>query len=98
MAAAGDPGHHRLRHTGRKRGGDSRVDRGPALGEDLQAGVRRGRMTCRNPWGNGHFASLRRLTLTKEAKQEIVGRHGHTDSDTGSPEVQIALLTRRIDG
>jgi small subunit ribosomal protein S15 len=37
------------------------------------------------------------LTLTKEAKQEIFGRHGRTDSDTGSPQVQIALLTRRID-
>ena len=43
------------------------------------------------------FASLRRLTLTKEAKQEIVGRHGHNGSDTGSPEVQIALMTRRIE-
>jgi small subunit ribosomal protein S15 len=37
------------------------------------------------------------LTLTKEAKQEIFGRHGRTDSDTGSPQVQIARLTRRID-
>jgi small subunit ribosomal protein S15 len=35
--------------------------------------------------------------LTKEAKQEIVGRHGHGDGDTGSPQVQIALLSRRID-
>jgi small subunit ribosomal protein S15 len=37
------------------------------------------------------------LTLTKEAKQEIVGQHGRSDADTGSPQVQIALLTRRID-
>ena len=37
------------------------------------------------------------MTLTKEAKQEIVGRHGSSDWDTGSPQVQIALLTRRID-
>ena len=36
------------------------------------------------------------MTLTKEAKQEIVGQHGRHDSDTGSPEVQIALLTKRI--
>ncbi|MGH3030570.1 MAG: 30S ribosomal protein S15 [Gaiellaceae bacterium] len=35
--------------------------------------------------------------MTKEAKQEIVGRHGRGDADTGSPQVQIALLTRRID-
>jgi small subunit ribosomal protein S15 len=37
------------------------------------------------------------LTLTKEAKQEIVGQHGRSAADTGSPQVQIALLTRRID-
>ncbi len=36
------------------------------------------------------------MTLTKEAKQEIIGRHGHADADTGSAEVQIALLTARI--
>src|SRR3989442_13536868 len=36
------------------------------------------------------------LTLTKEAKLEIVGKHGRHGSDTGSPEVQIALLTTRI--
>lgn len=35
--------------------------------------------------------------MTKEAKQEIVGRHGRGDGDTGSPQVQIALLSRRID-
>ena len=36
------------------------------------------------------------LTLTKEAKLEIVGEHGRHEADTGSPEVQIAMLTRRI--
>jgi len=36
------------------------------------------------------------VTLTKEAKLEIIGRHGRTKEDTGSPEVQIALLTTRI--
>jgi small subunit ribosomal protein S15 len=36
------------------------------------------------------------LTLTKEAKLEIVGKHGRHEGDTGSPEVQIALLTTRI--
>jgi small subunit ribosomal protein S15 len=29
-------------------------------------------------------------------KREIVGQYGRNESDTGSPEVQIALLTRRI--
>ena len=37
------------------------------------------------------------MALTKEVKREIVGAHGHGDADTGSPEVQIALLTRRIE-
>lgn len=37
------------------------------------------------------------MTLTKEAKQEIFGQHGRSSSDTGSPQVQIALLTKRID-
>jgi small subunit ribosomal protein S15 len=36
------------------------------------------------------------MPLTKEAKQEIIGQHGRSEADTGSPQVQIALLTRRI--
>ena len=36
------------------------------------------------------------MTLTKEAKLEIVGKHGRGQADTGSPQVQIALLTARI--
>lgn len=36
------------------------------------------------------------MSLTTEVKQEIVGKHGRSEADTGSPEVQIALLTRRI--
>jgi small subunit ribosomal protein S15 len=36
------------------------------------------------------------MTLTVEEKQEVVSQFGKTDTDTGSPEVQIALLTRRI--
>ena len=29
-------------------------------------------------------------------KQEIIAKYGRTPNDTGSPEVQIALLTKRI--
>jgi len=36
------------------------------------------------------------MSLTTEVKREIVDQYGRTESDTGSPEVQIALLTRRI--
>jgi small subunit ribosomal protein S15 len=37
------------------------------------------------------------MALTKEAKQEVIAGHGKSEADTGSPEVQIALLSRRID-
>ena len=36
------------------------------------------------------------MSLTKEAKREIVDQHGRDAKDTGSAPVQIALLTRRI--
>ena len=36
------------------------------------------------------------MTLTKEAKQEIIGKYGKSDTDTGSTQVQVALLTQRI--
>jgi small subunit ribosomal protein S15 len=36
------------------------------------------------------------VTLSKEAKQEIINRHARADADTGSAQVQIALLTARI--
>ncbi|MDP8944027.1 MAG: 30S ribosomal protein S15 [Actinomycetota bacterium] len=38
------------------------------------------------------------MTLTAERKREIVGRFGKSDGDTGSTEVQVALLTERING
>jgi small subunit ribosomal protein S15 len=36
------------------------------------------------------------VTLTKEDKLEIVGKHGRHETDTGSTQVQVALLTQRI--
>ena len=36
------------------------------------------------------------MTLTKEAKLEIIGQYGRHETDTGSPQVLIAALTRRI--
>jgi small subunit ribosomal protein S15 len=36
------------------------------------------------------------MSLTKEAKQEIVDKHGSSNTDTGSTQVQVALLTTRI--
>jgi len=34
--------------------------------------------------------------LDKDSKQEIITKYGMHEGDTGSPEVQIALLTARI--
>ncbi len=34
--------------------------------------------------------------MTKERKQEIIQTYKRDENDTGSPEVQIALLTERI--
>ena len=34
--------------------------------------------------------------LTPEGKQQIIEKYRLHDSDTGSPEVQIAILTERI--
>ena len=34
--------------------------------------------------------------ISKERKQQIIETYGRTANDTGSPEVQIALLTERI--
>ena len=36
------------------------------------------------------------MALTSEKKQEIIGKYKLHELDTGSPEVQIAILTERI--
>ena len=36
------------------------------------------------------------MTIDKETKQELMQEFGRHDGDTGSPEVQIAILTNRI--
>jgi small subunit ribosomal protein S15 len=36
------------------------------------------------------------MALDQAAKAEIIGEFGSKPGDTGSPEVQIAMLTRRI--
>jgi len=36
------------------------------------------------------------MSLTTEAKRDIVTKFGKSESDTGSTEVQVALLTARI--
>ena len=41
-------------------------------------------------------AAFLRMSLTKEKKSELIGKYGRADGDTGSAEVQVALLTERI--
>lgn len=36
------------------------------------------------------------MSLTAEKKQELISKYGRSDGDTGSTEVQVALLTARI--
>ena len=36
------------------------------------------------------------MAITKEKKEEVVSEFRKNESDTGSPEVQIAILTTRI--
>lgn len=37
------------------------------------------------------------MSLSGEQKSTIIGDHKRGDNDTGSPEVQVALLSARID-
>jgi small subunit ribosomal protein S15 len=36
------------------------------------------------------------MAITKDIKQAVIKKHRRSELDTGSPEVQIALITNRI--
>ena len=36
------------------------------------------------------------MSITAEKKQQLIKDHGRKSDDTGSPEVQVAILTSRI--
>jgi small subunit ribosomal protein S15 len=36
------------------------------------------------------------MPLSTDVKQQIIAEYGTSEGDTGSPEVQVALLTQRI--
>ena len=38
------------------------------------------------------------MSLTAERKQSLIKEHATKPNDTGSPEVQVAILTERING
>ena len=37
------------------------------------------------------------MALTPQVKKDIVSKYGNSATDTGSPEAQVALLSKRID-
>jgi small subunit ribosomal protein S15 len=36
------------------------------------------------------------MSITKERKQDLIGEYKRGEADTGSPEIQVAVLTTRI--
>jgi small subunit ribosomal protein S15 len=44
----------------------------------------------------GPFVEDLQLALTKDRKTELIGSYKTHEGDTGSPEVQVALLSERI--
>tara|TARA_B100000686_G_C16658953_1_gene899807 strand:- start:512 stop:781 length:270 start_codon:yes stop_codon:yes gene_type:complete len=36
------------------------------------------------------------MSITLEKKQEIIKKYARSDGDTGSPQIQVAILTERI--
>jgi small subunit ribosomal protein S15 len=62
-------------------------------------GLGRARLPCAASLGRRRFTHQEvKMALTKEAKQEATKKFGKSEKDTGSPEVQIAMLTQRING
>jgi small subunit ribosomal protein S15 len=47
-------------------------------------------------WRSGPFVEDPQLALTKDRKTELIGSYKTHDGDTGSPEVQVAILSERI--
>jgi small subunit ribosomal protein S15 len=46
--------------------------------------------------GVKQLSSVLAMPLTKDKKAELIGKYGREANDTGSAEVQVALLTARI--
>ena len=46
--------------------------------------------------GQREHRGQKAMTVTKERKRELIQQYRREDSDSGSPEVQIAVLTARI--
>jgi small subunit ribosomal protein S15 len=47
-------------------------------------------------WTSGDLPGADVMTMSKEEKQSIIGEYHQHETDTGSPQVQVAILTHRI--
>ena len=47
-------------------------------------------------FGSGAHVEERLVALTRNRKTELIGSYQTHDGDTGSPEVQVAILSERI--
>ena len=48
------------------------------------------------PWGEIRFSARKDFIMEKDVKSAIIAKFARFEGDTGSPEVQIAILTKRI--
>ena len=82
------------------KGRESKVDRGRAGNRLSEFSSLLSPLSCSDFWPArpriGPVVLGREMAITKEKKQEIIGTFGRGEVDTGSPEVQVALLTARI--
>jgi len=46
--------------------------------------------------GTGASVEVHEVALTKDRKTELIGSYKTHEADTGSPEVQVAILSERI--
>jgi small subunit ribosomal protein S15 len=59
-------------------------------------GLQAGRPVLRCPVDNREIEEVSRVTLSTAQKTTIITTHRTHETDTGSPEVQIAILSERI--
>ncbi len=79
--------------------GEQKFDSVDALKEQMAADVaaHAGAAGGLSPDPPPCYLSAPHMSLTVEQKQEIVTKHGRGENDTGSAEVQVALLSARIE-
>jgi small subunit ribosomal protein S15 len=49
-----------------------------------------------DPFTRTSLPGVKTVALTTEQKKQVLGEYGLHETDTGSPEAQVAMLTKRI--